>query len=156
MQENDTNSHTRTRMDNSSETTSEPTFDDLRPERRISAKTAKILTYAPSILEARSRGVTWTQLASRLTEAGTSVKPDYLRAIMERYADSIPASAKGQRRALLPTLVTRATKPREKKVSTVVSTPPRQPTTSPATTPPVSKSPSEFVHAAERNANREA
>lgn len=115
-------------MDNSSDTTSEPTFDDLRPERRISAKTAKILTYAPSILEARARGVPWTQIAARLTETGTPVKADYLRAIIERYGAKAKAPGKAAYRAATPVLVERKSKSADKpptKTATKVTTPPK-------------------------------
>jgi hypothetical protein len=115
-------------MDNSSETTSEPNFDDLRPERRISAKTAKILTYAPSILEARARGVPWTQIAARLTETGTPVKADYLRAIIERYGAKAKAPGKAAYRAAMPVLVERKSKSADKpqtKTITKTITPPQ-------------------------------
>jgi hypothetical protein len=113
-------------MDNPSEPTSEVSFDDLKPQRSLKKNTLRILDNAPSILEARARGVPWTMSAARLTEAGMKVTPDYLRAIIERYGAKAKAPGKAAYRAANPVLVERKSKATEKpptKTPTKITTP---------------------------------
>lgn len=88
----------------------EALFGDLRPERRVSDKTAKILEYGPVMLKARGEGVTWKQLAGRLDRIGLKVSPEYLRALMERHAATIGAVPKAGRKAMPPVLVVKGTR----------------------------------------------
>jgi hypothetical protein len=72
----------------------EDLLSDLEPEKRISGRTAKILSMAESIESARARKCSWKIIAARLEKADIHISAEHLRLVMKRYRSAGKPSSK--------------------------------------------------------------